>query len=276
VVAATCAVVLSVTLATALLVGPVQASRTAGSIGDAADAAGTLVSDLVATAGGGSAAVLIVLHDSGRRSSGPRAARTVLNDAQAAGWGVIAPSVRLPTWESPEDARASISSLLPELRSLVASVHDESQPPRILLYGDGMGAQLAYMFALIHPDMVDAVVLVRAIPCTLPLHTGPGGDELILPLGIGDVEAYRAEPLAEAAYQHLKVGIIRTGNTERDAREICQWTGAPVALDAQLERVISALRQSGVEVELSGSTGADVVPMLQSLMASQEQQRRTP
>jgi hypothetical protein len=123
------------------------------------------------------------------------------------------------------------------------------------------------MFSLIHPEMVDAVVLGRTIPCTLPLRKGAGGDDLILPAGIGDVEAYRSEPLEENPHQNIRLGVIRAGNAARDSREICQWTGTTVFADAHLDRVTSALREIGAEVQVTtAGTGADVVSLLQSLL----------
>jgi hypothetical protein len=270
-VALAAAIVLPVALVSALLVGPVQAVRTAPSVDEAVEAAGTLVSDPPAQAAETLPTALIVLHDAGR--DGPRTARPLVAGASQAGWAVVAPSLGLSRWESPDDARVAASELVPEIVELIRNIDEHvgyPAAPRVLLYGEGVGAELAYLVALLHPELVEAVVLARDIPCTLPLESDPfSGDILEFPAGIADAEAYRGQEFIGRPHEGLRIGFINPISAEHIAADACAWAGAPVPAEVQLGRVVASLEDVGASVQVrAAGTRTDAVPMLQALLDS--------
>ena len=237
------ALLLLVSGLTAVLVGPVRAARTAAQA-ELAEA-GTLLAVPEVVEAARPAPILLVLHDTG--STGPAAAAPRAERAQQSGWIVVAPSLEYGAWASADDVRAAVGELLPELRELVGGMDehvDRQTRPEVYLYGVGRGGQLAELFALFYPDLVRAVAIVDAIPCTVPRSS------LDFPEGIADLGVYRDDPVDPSEIGAVAFFIQPAAPGGAEAGQSCAWLGREVDARQQLEQVVAALAGLGAELQI--------------------------
>lgn len=267
IVAATTAVVL-VSVATALTVGPVRASRQVDLPSEAADA-GTLVYSPDGAVGARPVPILLVLHD--QAATGPRAAAPLVDQARAEGWAVAAPTLDYGSWETTDDVRARAAELLPSLRQMVDQLDDHVERPtqeRVLVYGEGRGGQVAEMFALLYPEVVRGVATVGALPCTLPrTSAGSGGAQtpLDFPAGLADAADYRGTPVDLEALSEVGFWIQFPTAPTGASGEDCPWLERPVESRDQLERFARALTGLGAELHIVRADRASAEPWQRAL-----------
>jgi hypothetical protein len=252
--AAASLLLVGLTAATAILVGPVRASRQAASAEAAAEAAGTLVYAPDDEPAQDPARVLLVLRP--ETSSGPVAATPMLDNARRAGWVVVAPTLDYGEWSNEDDVRAAALHLLPDLRALLEDLDAHlEQPtlPRAFVYGVGRGGQLANLFALAHPELVRAVAVTGALPCMLPLEqSGPPGAQtpLYFPTGLADLEVYTGDPPNFAALREISFMIQPQAARPSRGTQGCGWLGYPLDPAEHLDTYASLLRDLGAEVQI--------------------------
>jgi pimeloyl-ACP methyl ester carboxylesterase len=162
--------------------------------------------------------------------NGPEMAATILPQARAQGWTVIAPTIPYGEWRDPAQLTGEELGLQPQLATLLDSVRAETGVavgPRVLIFGFSRGAQSALRFAMLYPDHVQAVAACSAGTYTLPMttmKTGAGATiNVPLPFGVADLEqrAGRGLDAAGMSTVHFLIGVGAKDNREGDVPR--QW-----------------------------------------------------
>ncbi|MCC7103598.1 MAG: OpgC domain-containing protein [Chloroflexi bacterium] len=250
------ALLVGLSASTALMVGPVRAIRTVPPNEATADA-GTLVYVPSSAPTSGDLRVLLVLHD--ETSTGPLTAAPFIDEAERAGWLVLAPTIDYGDWSTEDEIRAAIIDLLPSLYDMMEQTDQHvgrETSLRALVYGEGRGGQVAEMFALSYPEAVRGVAMVDALPCMLPrteTEIGAERDSLPFPAGLGDLEDFRGSPPDFAAIGQLAFWIKPPADQSPEADERCGWLGARVTAVDQLARFTSAMTDLGARVVTVGA-----------------------
>jgi len=171
---------------------------------------------------------LLVLHGMG--GTGPEMAATVLPEARAQGWTVLAPTIPYGDWRDPSQLAGEVLGLQPQLATLLESVRAETGVavgPRVLLFGFSRGAQAALRFAMLYPDNVQAVVACSAGTYTVPtatMKTSAGASISVpLPYGVADLEqrSGRGVDAARMSTVRFLIGVGANDNLEGDVPR--QW-----------------------------------------------------
>jgi hypothetical protein len=209
---------------TALVAGPVRASRPADPMAPTADA-GLLRYVPPGVARDEPLTVLLVLH--GDDQTGPDAAGPLLEEAARQRWAVVAPTIAYGDWSDPDQVTDDTLTSLPLLRSLVSQERWDNQPvsPRILILGEGRGAHTALAFSLFYPDDTAAVATVGPAPCIVPATARTetrDAPALPFPYGISDIEQYVGDGLDEddMADTGLWLGVVADESVDAGA---CPW-----------------------------------------------------
>jgi hypothetical protein len=268
-VAVASALLVIITASTALLVGPVRASRQTTSVEEGLQAAGTLIHSPEAGSTDSPARVLLVLADTS--TTGPMTAGPLIERARQTGWMVVAPTLDYGPWSTEEEVRAAVGDLLPGLAELVGGIDEHVGQPtqgKVYVFGRGRGGQVAQLFALFYPELVRGVATVNAVPCTLPL--ADSGQATEFPDGLGDVAAYRGgEPADLAALRDVSFWLVHQLSGEPTRQ--CDWLDRQVDPDEQLQLFARLLQQAGAEVQivpptdLPGRPGPAALQYLESL-----------
>jgi hypothetical protein len=245
-----------VAVGTAIVAGPVRASRPANPAAPLADA-GLLryvppgaVADQPLT-------VLLVLH--GDNQTGPDVARPLLDAAAQQHWAVVAPTLAYGNWNDPEQVTADTLTDLPLLRGLVAedSWGDQAVNPRILIFGEGRGAHTALAFSLFYPDDTAAVATVGPSPCIVPATDQTETQDapaLPFPYGVSDIEQYVGDDLDgdDLANTNLWLGVASGGDVDTGH---CAWGALAGRSPEERARTFAGLiRRVGARADVDVAT----------------------
>jgi S-formylglutathione hydrolase FrmB len=245
---------------TAVLAGPVRASRTADPV-EPLEEAGILryvPPDVVADR---PLTVLLVLP--GESQTGPAAAEPFLDVAARQHWAVVAPTLMYGDWNDPDQATNSMLTNLPLLRNLVAEESREGNTvsPRVLIVGEGRGAHTALAFSLFYPDETAAVATIGPSPCILPATEQTETQEmpaLPFPYGISDLEQYTGDDIDQddLVGNALWLGVGSTDDVEAGA---CAW-GALAGRDPEdRARIFAGLvRRAGARADVVVAAPSDL------------------
>jgi hypothetical protein len=249
-----------IAVVTAILAGPVRASRTADPV-EPMEEVGILRSVPPDAAADSPLTVLLVVP--GENQTGPEAAAPFLDEAARRRWAVVAPTLVYGDWNDPDEATSGMLTNLPLLRSLVAeeSWDGTSVSPRVLIVGEGRGAHTALAFSLFYPDETAAVATIGPSPCILPATEQTETGEmpaLPFPYGISDLEQYTGEDIDEGDLTEnaLWLGVGSTDEVEAGA---CSW-GAMAGRDPEdRARIFAGLvRRVGARAEVVVAAPADL------------------
>lgn len=247
-----------VALGTAIVAGPVRASRPADPAEPTADA-GLLRSIPPDTAPDQPLTVLLVLHGEGE--TGPDAAEPLLDEATRQRWAVVAPTLAYGDWSDPDQVTEATLTNLPLLRSLTDEASWDGQPinPRVLVLGQGRGVHTALAFALFYPEQTAAVATIGPAPCIVPATEQTETREapaLPFPYGIADIEQYVGDDIdpGDMAAMALWLGVA----AEEAEAGSCDWgalAGRPPEERAQVFAGLVGRVGARAEVVMAPPTG---------------------
>jgi pimeloyl-ACP methyl ester carboxylesterase len=252
VVVASSVLLLIVSVSTAVMVGPVSASRSAN-MAEAPNEAGTLVYVPESAPQTEPVRVLLVLPD--HRTTGPTTALPLVDAASQAGWAVVAPTLDYGDWRTENDVRAASANLLPSIKSMLEQMNvriDRPTRPRAFIFGRGRGGQMAQIFTLFYPELVRGVATVDAIPCTLPrvsVASGSGQRPLIFPQGVGDLADYRGQPEDFNALSKVSYWLMPSSGNP-DLLRSCEWLDPSLDPNRQVNSFAQTLAGIGADVRV--------------------------
>ena len=195
------------------------------------------------------APVLVALHGLG--DTGTKFAQPLLDQADAEGWIVLAPTLAYGDWRALSVAQDDIQlgeQVLAEVDRLQNEVGDVPvATDRVRLFGFSRGGQLAHRLGLVHPDRVTDVVVFSAGTYTLP----EDAPREILPFGTADLAAYVGYPLDLDALRHVHF-LVGVGLLDSNPEDLPRaWDPIEGSTRVQrAERFVRALRAEGVPADL--------------------------
>ena len=206
--------------------------------------------------------VVVALHGIG--GNGPGIASTLVSQARANGWVLVAPTIAYGEWRDPAQLTSEELRLVPQLARLLDYVRDEagvvSSGPsgRVMLFGFSRGAQAALRFAMLYPERVDAVAAFSAGTYTLPVGsvaTASGPTLAKMPFGVADLPELSGRGVDQRRMAGVRflIGVGATDNKDGDVPR--QWDSY-----VGRNRVERATRFAAVLSELGCETNLTVVP----------------
>jgi predicted peptidase len=151
--------------------------------------------------------VLLLLHGFG--GQGQDFAQQFLSVADANQWIVVAPTLNYTSLTDAAATRADDLQISQELMAILTDVPQRSGlavNDRVLLVGFSRGGSMAERFALLHPELVQAVAALSGGAYTVPQDcvTQDGTVEsLPLPLGTADLQNVAGFPLSADAFRRI-------------------------------------------------------------------------
>ena len=151
--------------------------------------------------------VLVALHGFG--GQGQAFAEQFLSVADANQWLLVGPTLRYTSLADPAVTRDEDLQAAQDLMAILGDVPQRSGlavRDRVLLVGFSRGGSMAERFALLHPELVQAVAALSGGAYTVPQNcvTQNGTVEsLPMPLGTGDLQNLTGYPLRADAFRHI-------------------------------------------------------------------------
>jgi len=198
---------------------------------------------------------LVILHGIG--GTGPDEARGLLQQTNALGWAVVAPTFRYGDWTDPSQLRgedpvnaSSLAGFLDQMPDLV----NHSIQRRVFVYGFSRGGQTANRFALAYPDRVAGVALASCGTYTLPVASvgqGAAARPLPFPYGVSDFADIFGRPFDSTGFARVPVWIGVGGQDVNPSDVPHQWDpyiGNQRVLRAQ--KFANWLRELGIDTQV--------------------------
>jgi pimeloyl-ACP methyl ester carboxylesterase len=187
----------------------------------------------------------------------------LLDQADANGWVVVAPTISYGDWTNPDVISHEDPALVAWLSDYLDTLSQRTGvpvQPRVLLFGHSRGAQLALRFTEIHPEQVAGVAAVSAGTYTLPLSTdATSGQPLDFPFGVANLAQTDGGDTFDAASFDAVPIWIGVGGADNNAADVpAAWS--PYIGANRVERArsfVATLRQQGADVSITVFPGTD-------------------
>ena len=151
--------------------------------------------------------VLLALHGFG--GQGQDFAQQFVSVADANQWIVVAPTLNYTSLTDAAATRADDLRITQDLMAILTDVPQRSGlavRDRVLLVGFSRGGSMAERFALLHPELVQAVAALSGGAYTVPQNcVAQNGtvESLPLPLGTADLQNLAGFPLSAEAFRQI-------------------------------------------------------------------------